>query len=349
MNIQVSHESPLALSDEAILYNDYDYALVHLFEHENKSVAKNYFNFFANSVLDGRVVYLDNSIFELGESFDPEKYITWIKRLQPTYYIVPDVLEDSISTRQSFDNWFRRVVPANGGEDGIVNSIPCIGVVQGKDWNDLVSCYRFMAANADVIAISFDYKYYLSTGRSNPMDYIDGNHDVMYEKLRHDIELDLPENPMGCSFCRDKQHRYMTGRQRFVKQLIDEGIWEWGKPHHMLGCSLPQEFGYYINNDVYNIRSIDTSNPVMAGLQGYRYRGLDGMPGKPAGLLANQVDMQTDGTFETLKKKVLYNTDMFKSIIGRETVFDHSNDGHRLSNYNISTPQECGQCGDDTQ
>ena len=348
MNIQVSHESPLALSDVALLYNDYDYALVHLFEHDDDSVAKSYFNYFRNSVVDGRVVYLDNSIFELGESFDPDKYISWIKRLIPTYYIVPDVLEDSIRTRQSFDSWFRRVVPAKD-EDGIVNSVPCIGVVQGKDWNDLVSCYRFMAANADMIAISFDYKYYLSTGRSNPMDYVDGNHDIMYEKLRHDEELDLPDNPMSCSFCRDKQHRYMSGRQRFIQQLIDEGIWEWNKPHHLLGCSLPQEFSYYTNKNIYNIRSIDTSNPVMSGLQGYRYRGLDGMPGKPAGLLANQVDMVKDGTFDTKKKHVLFNTDSFKHIINREPVFDHTNDAHKQANYTISRGNECGSCGEDQQ
>ena len=32
-----------------------------------------------------------------------------------------------------------------------------IGVVQGKTWQELVDCYRFMAEEADYIAISFDY------------------------------------------------------------------------------------------------------------------------------------------------------------------------------------------------
>ena len=47
---------------------------------------------------------------------------------------------------------------------------------------------------------------------------------------------------------------------------------------HLLGCAVPQEFGWYKG---YNcIESIDTSNPVMAALEGTRYNiwGLDSKP-----------------------------------------------------------------------
>ena len=47
---------------------------------------------------------------------------------------------------------------------------------------------------------------------------------------------------------------------------------------HLLGCAIPQEFGWYKG---YNcIESIDTSNPVMAALEGTRYNlwGLDSKP-----------------------------------------------------------------------
>ena len=45
------------------------------------------------------------------------------------------------------------------------------------------------------------------------------------------------------------------------------------KPIHLLGCALPQEFGFYknIGCGVTNIESIDTSNPVLHGMEGYRY------------------------------------------------------------------------------
>ena len=89
----VSHESPISILERSKTYNDYDYALVHLFETQPE-----YYNFFKCSLAAGREVLLDNSIFELGESFDPKKYIKYITELNPTFYIVPDVLEDAQGT-----------------------------------------------------------------------------------------------------------------------------------------------------------------------------------------------------------------------------------------------------------
>ena len=37
----------------------------------------------------------------------------------------------------------------------------------------------------------------------------------------------------------------MKGRRRLIKMLIDDGIWDHSKPHHLLGCSLAQEFKDY--------------------------------------------------------------------------------------------------------
>jgi len=47
---------------------------------------------------------------------------------------------------------------------------------------------------------------------------------------------------------------------------------------HLLGCAVPQEFGWYRGFNF--IESIDTSNPVMAALEGIRYSnaGLDAKP-----------------------------------------------------------------------
>ena len=58
--IEVSHESPISILNVSTDYNDYDYALVHLFEEHEK-----YYDFFVNSLKAKRMVYLDNSIFEL--------------------------------------------------------------------------------------------------------------------------------------------------------------------------------------------------------------------------------------------------------------------------------------------
>ena len=83
---------------------------------------------------------LDNSIFELGTAFDSERYAYWINKLLPTEYIIPDVLEDCNGTIKSAENW-------NFKLDW--NNVPhtqsrMIGVVQGKNYGELVKCYIHM-------------------------------------------------------------------------------------------------------------------------------------------------------------------------------------------------------------
>ena len=41
---------------------------------------------------------------------------------------------------------------------------------------------------------------------------------------------------------------------------------------HLLGCALPQEFGYYAGFPF--IESIDTSNPIIHGMEGIKYNSL---------------------------------------------------------------------------
>lgn len=272
MKIEVSHESPISILEQSLTYNDYAYALVHLFETHPE-----YYEFFKRTRdLSDTPVLLDNSIFELKKAFNPKKYVQWIDKLQPNYYIVPDVLEDAPSTIQSWKDW---VFEYNDETDAAR-----IGVVQGKDWNDLVRCYNYMKDNADYIAISFDYSYYLHTGL---------------------VEDD---------YAPAKLVKYCSGRKRFIRQLIDEGYWCWDKPHHLLGCSLAREFKYYVNNNIHNIKSCDTSNPIVAAIKGYRYNDDMGLYHKPSTLLADLIDHQvSDDEMELIQ----YNTKMFKKILGR--------------------------------
>lgn len=273
MIIEVSHESPISILQEASTYNDYGYALVHLFETHPE-----YYKWFKDMTDKGSVpVLLDNSIFELGKSFNPKKYSGWINKLNPNWYIVPDVLESSSETIQQWKTWGTKY-----NDSGFPLKI---GVVQGYTWQDLVTCYKFMRDEADYIAISFDYKYYLHTGT------VDENGDV----------------PDGLS-------NFATGRQRFIRQLIDEGYWCWEKPHHLLGCSLAREFKYYVDNNIYNIRSIDTSNPVVAGIKGIRYNDSMGLRHKPKTMLADLIDHDVS---EKELSDIIYNTKMFKKIINR--------------------------------
>ena len=264
MKMLVSHESPLELLEDSLKYNDYQYCLVHLMEEDEE-----YKDWFLNvRKRFGADVLLDNSIFELGESFDPGKYAYWLERINPNFYIVPDVLENARETMDKWTEWELMHQPAD------TNALR-IGVVQGKDWNDLVECYEFMSSEADYIAISFDYSYYVVTGEGQ-----------------------------------SKLERWCTGRQRFIDQLIRENIWDWNKPHHLLGCSLAKEFSHYKN--IRNIRSADTSNPVVAGIKELRYNSDLGLNDKPSIKLADLIDHEvTDDQMENIE----YNVSKFKEII----------------------------------
>ena len=144
--MKISHEAPITLLPDSRTFNDYDYALVHLFEeHED------YYNFFKESIDMGREVILDNSIFELGEAFDQQKYVEYILELNPTYFIIPDVLEDCDGTISNAEQF---LVDYNLSQKSI-------GVVQGKTYEEIVKCYQYMdKIGVDKIAISFDYSLY---------------------------------------------------------------------------------------------------------------------------------------------------------------------------------------------
>ena len=268
----VSHESPINILEESKTYNDYDYALVHLFETQPE-----YYKFFKRSLAAGREVLLDNSIFELGESFDPKKYCKYAEELNPTFYIVPDVLEDSKATMSSWNKFMLNGAPK-------IDALK-IGVVQGDTYQEIVDCYKFMADNADYIAISFDYKWYDRVCLSNRPGRLG--------------QLD----------------RWCSGRQHLIERLMEDGIWDKTRPHHLLGASLAREFRGYVDFAAdMNIRSLDTSNPVVAGLTQNRYVANTGLNHKPSVMLADLISTVVD---EDQAEDILFNTSEFKKIIGR--------------------------------
>jgi len=67
--IKIAHESPKSIFKTVQDFTDYDYALVHLFEEDPE-----YFKLFEDAIKDDREVILDNSIFELGNAFNPAAF-----------------------------------------------------------------------------------------------------------------------------------------------------------------------------------------------------------------------------------------------------------------------------------
>lgn len=249
--MKISHEVPICLLEESRVFNDYDYALVHLFEEYPK-----YYDFFKKSLGMGREVILDNSIFELGVAFDFEKYRQWIQKLNPTYYIVPDSLEDSRQTIQNAEKWFEFHHP--GYSPG--NVAKPIGVLQGKNYEELWWCLRrFRDLNIDRIAISFDYSFY-------------------QEIFPHPNKL--------VSWC--------FGRVLLINKLIEycQNIELEIPKLHLLGCSSLLEFSLYSDETYSFIKSLDTSNPIVHGIKGIPYSLPDLLHKKPSVKLFELINEQ---------------------------------------------------------
>lgn len=260
--VKIAHEAPLSIFNRVQEITDYDYALVHLFE-ENEQ----YWDKFVRARAMGREIILDNSIFELGEAFDADKFIPWVEKLEPTWYIIPDALEDAERTVKNVKEW---------KAPGVISKP--IGVVQGRSYDEIVWCYREIEPLVDKVAISFDYSFFVN----------------------EELNGKLPT----------KFHHYMYGRDAMLHRLFYEGVINTDKPHHLLGCGLPQEFDSY--RDFKWVDSIDTSNPVVAGLKGIRYDSTKGLQDKPSEKLYTMINTTPD--YDQMAM-ITYNIECFRAIV----------------------------------
>lgn len=177
------HESPLSIFKGVQEVTDGDYALVHLFE-----TNKEYFQTFKDAVNSGRDVILDNSLFELGESFDPERYAYWIEELVPTWYIIPDTLGDGPDTIRKFNEWDYDVPGKK------------IAVAQGKNREELIECYNYLIDKVDMIAISFGNEWFIDENQTTKYHgYMNGRISLIKYMVENNIiNESVPHHLLGC-------------------------------------------------------------------------------------------------------------------------------------------------------
>lgn len=263
--IKIAHECPISIFKDVQEVTDYDYFLVHLFE-ENPE----YLRLAKESVASGRETILDNSIFELGTAFDMAKFADWVTELRPTYYIIPDVLDDADGTVLNAEGWcwyFRSRVP---------RECKSIAVCQGRTYEDLRYCYSsYRKLGIDKIAFSFDSAYYEQ----------------------------LCPHP-------NKLVSWMMGRVSFLSKMVKDGIIDTSKKHHLLGCGLPLEFQFYNGKEEFSwIDSVDTSNPVVAGIKEDAYDYDMGLRHKDSVKLYTLINMDLS---EEQRKYVMHNIKYFR-------------------------------------
>ena len=259
------HEAPKSIFNEVQKVTDGDYALVNLFAEDPE-----YYQLFVDALAAGREVILDNGVFELGTAWQADEFVKWIRMLKPTWYIVPDVLEDGELTVAKFFDFINKYPNLPGKR---------IGVAQGRNYREMVWCYKAIEPYCDMVAMSFDFSWF-------------------------------QDPACGANKCLQT----MVGRRTMLDMMVDEGVINTSKPHHLLGVMLPQEVRYYShpgNRERFKwIYSIDTSNPVVHGLKGicYMEHGLDSKESQKLYTMINTaVDSQQ-------LLDVLYNIEVFRGF-----------------------------------
>ena len=267
--IKIAHEAPLGCFKEVQEHTDYDYFLVHLFDK-----IPQYLELALKAKEQGRETILDNSIFELGEAFNMERFAVRVNDVRPTYYIVPDALENSEKTMNNMQEWLDKY------KDKIDPSCKMIGVVQGKDYGDICKCYTFMneQAKVDKIAIPFDFSYYKWS-------------------FVH------PSSLVSWAF----------GRIKLLGDMLREGIINTQKKHHLLGCGLAEEFAFYDGFNYSWIDSVDTSNPVLAGIEGHCYEPGVALTDKSTTKMCDLI-MGNQKFTEEQTRLVVHNVQEFRNI-----------------------------------
>lgn len=101
----------------------------------------------------------------------------------------------------------------------------------------------------------------------------------------------------------------MMGRIYFINYLLDKGIINQKGYHHLLGCSNYAEFQYYGKGYEF-IKSVDTSNPVIFGLNGVIYKE-QGMSNKPHQQIAEYMNKPVS---EIQRETIICNINLFKQM-----------------------------------
>ena len=142
---------------------------------------------------------------------------------KPNIFIVPDTWNDSATTLRNAKEWMNNYKPE------LPEEVELMAVCQGETIGELITTYQTL--------LDLGYKY------------IAFNHSsIAYQEM-------YPENK-GLKAS-------MYGRMEFIRQLVATNTINKNIYHHLLGCSLPQEFMCY--KDWTFIKSCDTSNPILVG------------------------------------------------------------------------------------
>lgn len=178
------------------------------------------------------------------------------------------------------DEWNDSAATLRNAKSWVINyknnlpeGVNLMAVCQGKDMGELITTYQTLV----------DLGY----------THIAFNHSsIAYQSMGHKSSL----------------MNSMYGRMEFIRRLVEHSIIRKDIYHHLLGCSLPQEFMSY--DDWKFIKSVDTSNPILVGAEGKRYDD-NGIDWKPKEKLEHYFEKDLSDRIED----IIFNVNKFKEFI----------------------------------
>jgi hypothetical protein len=203
-----------------------------------------------------------------GVTHTTEDLLDKINLIRPNIFIVPDAWNDSAKTLVNAKSWMINY------REYIPVEVELMAVCQGKTLIELIATYQTL--------LDLGYKY------------IAFNHSsVAYKEMYDGI---------------DTLKSQMYGRMEFIRNLVLKGTINKNVYHHLLGCSLPQEFMSYKDWDF--IKSCDTSNPIIVGAQGKRYTD-SGITFKPK----EKIEFYMEENLEDKIEDIIFNVQKFKDYV----------------------------------
>jgi len=203
-----------------------------------------------------------------GVTHTTEDLLDKINLIRPNVFIVPDAWDDATTTLVNAKSWMINYKQTLPEETNLM------AVCQGESLGELITTYQTLVdLGYDHIAFNHSSCAYME----------------MYPGL-------------------DPLKRQMYGRMEFIRKLVQTDTIRKDVYHHLLGCSLPQEFMSY--SDFPFIESVDTSNPILVGAEGHRYTD-SGINWKPKEKLEHYFEKDLSGQIED----IIFNVNKFKQYI----------------------------------
>jgi hypothetical protein len=197
-----------------------------------------------------------------------EDLLEKINLVRPDIFIVPDAWNDSTTTLVNAKSWMINHKP------NLPEGVNLMAVCQGSDMGELITTYQTLV----------DLGY----------THIAFNHSsIAYQKEYEGL---------------DHLKAAMYGRMEFIRRLVASNTIRKSHYHHLLGCSLPQEFMSY--KDWTFVKSVDTSNPILVGAEGQRYTD-SGLTWKPKEKLEHYFEKDLSGQVED----ITFNIQQFRKFI----------------------------------